>query len=219
LTWAVGVYDEQGGFAKVKAYRDSADFFGEGNQFATDVLGAMPMEQWYLNVLNDVSPDAPMAFGTIKDHEGNTIAYNSGSAWAIPKGSPNPGAACRFAKVMTTADSWVAAAQARLDLRNKDGKPFTGVLTGNDDADTAIQAMTTATEDPWKTGVEVMYEANSNTFALPPNPADAEFKTAWQDAVNRVLNGQQEPQEALDQAQEEAQAALDEAWKKWDDES
>lgn len=219
LTWAVGVYDEQGGFAKVKAYRDSADFFGEGNQFATDVLGAMPMEQWYLNVLNDVSPDAPMAFGAIKDHEGNTIAYNSGSAWAIPKGSPNPAAACRFAKVMTTADSWVAAAQARLDLRNKDGKPFTGVLTGNDDADTAIQAMTTATEEPWKSGVEVMYEANSNTFALPPNPADAEFKTAWQDAVNRVLNGQQDPQAALDQAQDEAQAALDEAWKKWDDES
>jgi multiple sugar transport system substrate-binding protein len=47
---------------------------------------------------------------------------------------------------------------------------------------------------------------------LPANPADAEFKTAWQDAVNRVLNGQQTPQEAMDQAQEEAQAALDAAW-------
>ena len=43
-----------------------------------------------------------------------------------------------------------------------------------------------------------MYEANENTFSLPANPADAEFKTAWQDAVNRVLNGQAEPQEALD---------------------
>jgi multiple sugar transport system substrate-binding protein len=219
LTWAVGVYDEQGGFPKVKAYRDSADFFGEGNQFATDTLGAMPMEQWYLNVVNDVTPDAPMAFGTVKDREGNPIAYSSGSAWAIPKGSPNPGAACRFAKVMTTVDTWKAAAQARLDLRNADGKPFTGVMTGNDEADTAIQAMTTATDEPWKTGVEVMYEANDNTFALPPNPADAEFKTAWQDAVNRVLNGQQDPQEALDQAQDEAQAALDEAWSKWDDKS
>lgn len=219
LEWAIGIYDEQGGFPKVKAYRDSADFFGEGNQFATDTLGAMPMEQWYLNVVNDVSPDAPMAYSTVKDLEGNPIAFSSGSAWAIPKGSPNPGAACRFAKEMTTVDTWTAAAQARLDLRNKDGKPFTGVLTGNDEADTAIQAMTTATEDPWKTGVESMYAANEHTFALPANPADAEFKTAWQDAVNRVLNGQQEPQEALDQAQEEAQSALDEAWAKWDDES
>jgi multiple sugar transport system substrate-binding protein len=219
LTWAVGIYDEQGGFAKVKAYRDSADFFGSGNQFATDVLGAMPMEQWYVNVVNDVSPDAPMAYGPVTDHDGNPIAYSSGSAWAIPKGSPNPGAACRFAKEMTTTDSWVAAAQARLDLRNKDKKPFTGVITANTDADQKIQAMTTATEDPWKTAVETIYTANSSTFALPPNPADAEFKTAWQDAVNRVLNGQQDPQEALDQAQDEAQAALDEAWSKWDDES
>ena len=217
LEWAVGIYDEQGGFPKVKAYRDSADFFGEGNQFATNTLGAMPMEQWYLNVVNDVSPDAPMAYSPVMDREGNPIAYSSGSAWAIPKGSPNPEAACRFAKEMTTVDSWVAAAQARLDLRNKDGKPFTGVLTGNDEADAEIQAMTTATEDPWKTGVEAMYQANDNTFALPPNPADAEFKTAWQDAVNRVLNGQQDPQEALDQAQEEAQAVLDEAWAKWDE--
>ena len=57
-----------------------------------------------------------------------------------------------------------------------------------------------------------MYEANDNTFALPANPADAEFKSAWQDAVNRVLNGQQQPQAAMDQAQKEAQAALDKAW-------
>jgi len=50
---------------------------------------------------------------------------------------------------------------------------------------------------------------------MPANPADAEFKTAWQDAVNRVLNGQQQPQAALDQAQKEAQAALDKAWDNW----
>jgi multiple sugar transport system substrate-binding protein len=219
LTWAVGIYDEQGGFPKVKAYRDSADFFGSGNQYASNTLGAMPMEQWYINVLNDVSPDAPMAFGAVEDSDGNPVAYSSGSAWAIPKGSPNPGAACRFAKEMTTTDSWVAAAQARLDLRNKDKKPFTGIITANTEADEKIQAMTTAAEEPWKDGVDAVYAANDNTFALPPNPADAEFKTAWQDAVNRVLNGQQDPQEALDQAQDEAQSALDDAWGAWDDKS
>lgn len=45
LEWAVGIYEAQGGFSAVKAFRDSADFFGEGNQFAADELGAMPMEQ------------------------------------------------------------------------------------------------------------------------------------------------------------------------------
>ncbi|TDD72322.1 extracellular solute-binding protein [Jiangella aurantiaca] len=219
LEWAVSIYDAQGGFGVVKAYRDSADFFGEGNQFATNVLGAMPMEQWYVNVLNDVSPDAPMAFDTVRSLEGEPLAYASGSAWAIPADSANPQAACRFIKTMTETDSWIAAAQARVDLREAEGKPFTGLLTGNAEADQAIQDqfVQPSGDEKWDAAVAATYEANENTFTLPANPADAEFKTAWQDAVNRVLNGQQEPAEALAQAQEEAQAALDEAWATWDE--
>ncbi|SEF14598.1 extracellular solute-binding protein [Jiangella alba] len=219
LEWAVGIYDAQGGFGTVKAYRDSADFFGAGNQFATNVLGAMPMEQWYVNVLNDVSPDAPMAFDTVRDREGEPLAYASGSAWAIPKGSENPEAACRFIKTMTETDSWIAAAQARVDLREAEGKPFTGLLTGNAEADQQIQDqfVTPSGDAKWDAAVQATYDANDHTFTLPANPADAEFKTAWQDAVNRVLNGQQEPADALAQAQDEAQKVLDEAWSTWDE--
>ena len=216
LTWAVGIYTDQGGFGKVKAYRDSADFFGAKNQFATNVLGAMPMEQWYVNVLNDVSPKAPMAFDTVKTRTGETIAFSSGSAWAIPKGTTTAPAACRFAKTMVALDSWTAAAKVRADKRAAEKKPFTGVLTGNAKADDAIEAMITpASDDKWAAGVRAVYEAKEHTFAQPANPADAEFKTAWQDAVNRVLNKQQQPQAALDQAQKEAQAALDKAWGNW----
>lgn len=217
LEWAVGIYDAQGGFGDVKAYRDSADFFGEGNQFATGVLGAMPMEQWYINVLNDVSPDAPMAFDTVKDRQGQPIAYASGSAWAIPSGAANPEAACRWARVMTGVDAWEAAAQARLDLREKDDKPFTGLLTGNAEADAMIEGMVTSGGEPWDTAVAAMYEANQHTFALPANPADAEFETAMQDAVNAVLSGEAEPADALAEAQQVAQQALDEAWTKMEE--
>lgn len=218
LEWAVGIYDAQGGFGDVKAFRDSADFFGEGNQFATGVLGAMPMEQWYINVLNDVSPDAPVAFDTVKDRQGEPIAFASGSAWAIPAGAANPEAACRWARVMTAVDSWEAAAKARVDLRNEEGKPFTGLLTGNAEADDLIQGMVTSGGEPWDTAVEAMYEANDHTFALPASPADAEFETAMQDAVNSVLSGEAEPADALAQAQETAQKALDEAWQKMGEE-
>ena len=69
----------------------------------------------------------------------------------------------------------------------------------------------------WDGAVEAMYSANEATFSLPANPADAEFKAAWLDAVNRVLNGQAEPAQALAAAQEQAQAALDDAWAAWDD--
>jgi multiple sugar transport system substrate-binding protein len=214
LEWAVGIYEQQGGFGDVKAFRDSADFFGEGNQFATGVLGAMPMEQWYLNVLNDVTPDAPLAFDTVKDRQGEPIAYASGQAWAIPAGAANPEAACRWARVMTATDTWEAAAQARLDLREQGGKAFTGLLTGNSEADELIRGMVTPGGAPWDDGVAAMYEANDNTFALPASPADAEFETAMQDAVNSVLSGEAEPADALGQAQETAQKALDDAWDK-----
>ncbi|MGX1934648.1 extracellular solute-binding protein [Microbacterium resistens] len=214
LTWAASIYADQGGFDKVKAYRDSADFFGAGNQFATDVLGAMPMEQWYVNVLNDVSPDAPLAFDTVRDRHGETLAYASGSAWAIPAGSDNPEAACRWARVMTSEEAWTAAAEARVTLREADGKPFTGVLTGNAKADAAIQKLLTEGGEPWDTAVEKVYEANDHTFSLPANPADAEFTDALQDAVNAVLNGQQSPEDALAEAQQNAQKALDDAWAK-----
>ncbi len=217
LEFAVSIYDAQGGFSKVKAFRDSADFFGEGNQFAVGTLGAMPMEQWYVNVLNDVSPDAPMAFDTFRTPTGDALAYASGSAWAIPKGSPNPEAACRFAATMTETKSWIAAAEERIRLREKDGGLFTGLLTGNVEADEQIRGMIDPSGDAkWDSAIEATYEANDNTFALPANPAGEEFETAWQDGVNRVLNGQQDPQEAMQQAQEEAQSALDQAWAEWE---
>ena len=212
IEWAVSIYDDQGGFSAVKAYRDSADFFGEGNQFATSTLGAMPMEQWYVNVLNDVSPAAPLTFDTMHARGGDTLAYASGSAWAIPAGSSNPEAACRWARVMTSTDAWEAAADARIEARTAEDKPFTGILTGNAEADELIQGMVTSGGEPWDTAVAKMYEANESTFALPANPADAEFKAALQDAVNSVLNGQATPEEAMAAAQQTAQTALDEAW-------
>lgn len=218
LEWAIGIYDDQGGFGAVKALRDSADFFGEGNQFATDTLGAMPMEQWYLNVLADVSPDVSMAFDTVRDKNGEPIAFGGGSAWAIPSGSKNPQAACRFARAMTELDTWLAAADNRIALREEEGKTFTGILTANQVADEQIRALVPSTGDEmWDSAIDAMYAANDAVFSYPASAADSELKTAWTDAVNRVLNGQESPQEALGRAQTEAQAALDEAWADWDD--
>ncbi len=218
LEFAVSVYDAQGGFGEVKALRDSADFFGDQNQFASSTLGAMPMEQWYVSVLNDVSPDAPMAFDTVRDLQGEPVAWASGSAWAIPKGSPNPEAACRMARVMTETDSWIAAAEERVRLREEDGGLFTGILTANEEADAAVKEMVPADDgSPWAQAVAAMYEANDRTFAMPANPAGEEFEKAWQDEVNRVLNGEKEPAQALADAQENAQEALDEAWATWDE--
>jgi multiple sugar transport system substrate-binding protein len=218
LEFAVGIYNSQGGFSAVKSFRDSADFFGAGNQFATNTVGAFPMEQWYINVLNDVSPDAPMAFTSFKAKGGDALSFSSGSAWAIPADSANPAAACRFIKTMTATDSWLEAAQARADERTAEGKPFTGLFTGNQEADEQIREKFVEPDGStvWDEAIKASYEANEQGFAMPAMPADAEFKTAWLDAVNRVLNGQATPADSLKQAQTEAQQALDTAWEQWD---
>lgn len=119
---------------------------------------------------------------------------------------------------MVDDESWLAAAQARLEAREEDGLQFTGLLTGNQVVDRQIREEMVAPsgEENWDRAVEVLYEANDHAFGMPANPADADFRTAWQDAVNRVLNGQQEPDAALAQAQEEAQSALDSAWETWE---
>ncbi|MEJ5946653.1 hypothetical protein WDZ17_15245 [Pseudokineococcus basanitobsidens] len=220
LTFAADVYARQGGFSAVKANRDAQDFFGAENQFATGVLGAMPFEQWYLNVLDEVSPDAPVVFGTVKTREGEPVAYTAGSAWAIPAGSGNPQAACRLAVTMTATDTWMAAAQARVDAVEADGRRFTGLLTANTEADERIRTELVEPQDlpePWASGVDAVYAAEDASFSFAANPADAEFTQAWQDAANRVVNGQMEPQESLERAQQEAQAALDAAWAEWDE--
>lgn len=217
LTWAVSVYDEQGGFGAVKAYRDTADFFGSGNQFATGTLGAMPFETWYVNVLNDATPEVAMDFDVMRDRQGRPLAYATGQAWAIPSGADNPEAACRMAKVMTATDTWVSAAEQRVADRSEGGI-FTGLNTANVEADEQIAALVPSSgSEVWDAAIEASRQANEASFEPPANPAGREFETAWEDAVNRVLNGEQSPAEAMAQAQAEAKEALDEAWASWDE--
>ncbi len=221
LEFGISLYESQDGFGTVKSLRDSADFFGKNNQFAEGQLGAMPMEQWYVNILNDVSPKAPMAFTTLKTVNSQPISYGTGSAWAVPAGGDNPQAACRFIKTMTSTETWMAAAKARADKRLEEKKPFTGLFTGNQIADEQIRTTYVNTNEylsePWTSAVEASYEANEYSFAQPAIPADAEFKQVWLDAVNKVLSGDAQPQEALSAAQKEAQRVLDEAWAAWDE--
>jgi multiple sugar transport system substrate-binding protein len=201
LEFAVQLHEAAGGRQNFIAFRDTWDFFGANNQMAADQLAAFPIEQWYVNVIAEVSPDAPIAVKAFTDRQGNPITFATGSAWAIPRGSENPEAACAFMKTMTEA-------------RSAEGLPFTGVYTGNRVADEQIfneirQDSGNATFDD---AVDTILSVQDQAFSIPANPAGAEFQQAWTDAVNRALNGEQSAEEALNQAQEEAQAALDEAW-------
>jgi multiple sugar transport system substrate-binding protein len=189
------------------------DFFGPNNQFKADTLGAMPMEQWYLNVLASNTPDEKISFQPFKDRNGQPISLSGGSTWAIPSSAKNKDAACAFMKEITLPDTWFAAAKVRADKRAAEKKPFTGVYTGNKLADEKIfgELVTEQTAGAYLPGVQLVQQTADVAFSLPPNPAAEQFQTIWQDAVNRVLNEGVSAQDALTQADEEAQSAIDSA--------
>lgn len=218
LEFAYSLLDTPGGYAPFKAFRDTWDFFGGENQIVANQVGMWPMEQWYMNVLANVSPDGPIAFMAFEDREGNPLSYSTGSAWAIPRGASNPDAACAFMKSVTSVDAWVRAAEKRAELRAESGAINTGVYTGNVLADEVIfsEIVTDIENETFQQGVDVILSLQDEAFGIAPNPAGAEFRQAWIDAVNRVINGEQTVQEALDQAQDEAQTALDDAWARQD---
>jgi len=173
------------------------------------------MEQWYLNVLMNNTPDIPLAVSPFISREtGDPIALSTGSAWAIPSGAQNPAAACRFIANMVKTDSWLAAAQVRAERLASEGGAFTGLLTGNMVADQAIreQFVVPTGSEVWDNAIDAMYRANDHLVFMPALPADQEFRQAWVDAVNRVLQGTMSIEDSLARGQVEGQRALDDGW-------
>ncbi|HVU78067.1 MAG TPA: extracellular solute-binding protein [Gaiellaceae bacterium] len=212
LKYAVSLIDEQGGWSRFKAFRDTWDFFGSKNQFARGQVGAFPMEDWYFNVLATNSPDARITSKPFTDRKGDPLSWESGSAWAIPKGAKHVKLACEWAKTMTEVSSWVAAAKARIALNTKQHVPFVGLYTANVKADDKIMStLYKPSGTQFDQAVKTLQEAQKHSFAIPASPAGNEVTAAWTNAVNRVLAGQQKPAAALKQAQQEAQAAIDSA--------
>lgn len=209
LSYAISLINAQGGWNKFKAFRDTWDFFGSGNEIAKDEVGAFPMEQWYYNVLAGNSPSVHITALQFRNLKGQPINYATGSAWAIPKGSHNTNAACTWARVMTTTSTWMAAAKNRAETRKAQKRPYTGISTGNSVADQQIYNQTyTSINRFFDQAVKKVLDVQRFSFSIPASPASAEFKQAWNDAVTRVLAGQQSPKAALDQAQKEAVAAI-----------
>jgi multiple sugar transport system substrate-binding protein len=214
LSYAMSLINAQGGWNKFKAFRDTWDFFGSDNQVQKNQVGAWPMEQWYYNVLAGSSPSVHITALQFRNLKGQPINYETGSAWAIPKGAKNTNAACTWMKTMTSTSTWLAAAKNRAAIRKAKGQPYTGISTGNSVADQAIYKQTYTSINPFfDEAVKKVLDVQRFSFGIPASPASAEFKQAWMDAINRVLAGQQSPKAALNQAQKEAVAAIKAATK------
>jgi multiple sugar transport system substrate-binding protein len=209
LAYALSLIDEQGGWSKFKAFRDTWDLFGSGNQFVKDQAGAFPWEGWYVNVLVQSSPNVDLQSVPFTDRQGNPVSFENGSAWCLPKGAKNPSAAVNWMKVMTSTDTWLKAGAAREATVEKNKTIFTGLWTANPAADDQIKAKYVK---PGQTGFDKAianyYASTAYAFAIPASKAGSEIKNAWQEAVNRALSGQQKADAAMKQAQSEASKAF-----------
>lgn len=209
--------DAQGGWTRVKSFKDSWDFFGEKNPFATDQVGAMVIEQWYLNVLANTAPDK-VDFTTlpIKDVNGQPTTLAGSNSWAIPNHSKNPDVACQFAREMTAVSSWEASAKARVEKRKAEGSTYTGTYTGNKLADEKIFGAD-GKGGIWQPaggkyamfdqGVQTALEVMALAKTDPTSPIGAQLQTAMTGALNRMLQGDEDPATALKRAQSEVSQA------------
>ena len=85
------------------------------------------MEQLYYNVLAGSSPKVQITALQFRNLKGQPINYETGSAWAIPKGATTPQAACTWMQTMTSVNTWLAAAKNRAAIRKAANQPYTGI--------------------------------------------------------------------------------------------
>jgi multiple sugar transport system substrate-binding protein len=208
LTFAVSLIKEQGGYNAFSSFRKTWDFFGAGNEIAKKQLAAFPMEDWYYNVLASSSPSVKVTAVPFTSRSGKPLDWETGSAWAIPAKAKHPDLACLWAKTMTATSTWVAAAKNRKAIYAKKHEFWTGLFTANARADAKIDKPTPGEPAQWAQTLTTVLNVQKDAFGLPASAAGAEFQTAWTNAVTRVLQGQQTPKQALDQAQSEAQQAI-----------
>lgn len=209
LTFALSLIQEQGGWSKFKAFRDTWDLFGSKNEFKKNQAGAFPWEGWYVNVLVQATPKLELDSVPFTDKQGKPLSFSNGSAWCLPKGAKNPAAAVNWMKTVTSTDTWLKAGAARQATVEKNKSIFTGLWTANPTADAQVKAKYVK---PGTTGfdkaIQNYYASNEYAFSINPSKAGSEIKAAWTDAVNRALSGQQKPDAAMKQAQSEAAKAF-----------
>jgi multiple sugar transport system substrate-binding protein len=213
LTFAASMHELAGGRVPFLDFRDTWDFFGAANQYAEDQIGGMPIEQWYLGVLGEVSPDEEITVRPFQTREGEDITWADGNSWAITTSSDNYAAACAFAASMVSTDGWIAAAEAGAEERAAEDQLFTGVYTGNREADEQIfsEIVDLSESPPLEAAVQAVVEGQEQAFALPPSPAAHEFEDAYLSAGNAVLDENTPAEQALQEAQQTAQTAIQSA--------
>lgn len=210
LTWMKELMDAQGGYPAIKSFKDSQDVFGNENPYSVDEIGVGTWAQWYVNVLSDYSDDIEIAAVPLTDASGQPVAIAGGSAFAIPSGAKNPGAACAWAVEVTSQEAWMDAGEARAAAVEEEGAINTGLFTGSPVADQAVREafVGDSGSEQFDQVISTYYEILSNARTRGGSAVGEQIGNDLENAVIVTLSDESTPQEAL----AEAQASSLRAW-------
>jgi multiple sugar transport system substrate-binding protein len=206
--------DAQGGYAKVKSFTDSFDFFGAKNQFVKDQVGAEVAPQWFVNVLTPYVKNVQISAVPFKDSSGKPFTVASGSAFVVPDKAKNPDAACAWMLKLTSQDAWMAAGAARAKtIAKTPGAINTGLFTGSPAADQAIrsQYVKPSNNTGFDEAIATYYDVVAQGKSFGASPAGQQIQTELQNAVASALLGSKAPDAALKDAQTAAMRAYNQA--------
>ena len=210
LTWMKQVMDAQGGFAKVKSFKDTWDAFGDKNQFVSDQVAVQTAQQWYVNVLSNTKDDVSLAAVPIKTLQGDSIAMAGGTAFAVAAAGKNKSAACAWAITATSEAAWVAAGQARAKTVEEKNSINTGLFTASPGSDEAVrtQFVKPSGNEDFDQVIGAFYEVLPGNVSRGASAVGQLIDQSFNNAVSVALTGEKSPEEAL----AEAQAAALRAW-------
>ena len=213
LTWMKQVEDAQGGFAKVKSFKDTWDQFGDKNQFVRDQVAVQTAQQWYPNVLANTKDDISLAAVPIKTLEGKPIAMAPGTAFAVAAAAKNKSAACAWAIKTTSEAAWVAAGQARTATVEKNKSINTGLFTASPVADQAVrtQFVKPSGNTDFDQVIAAYYDVLPGNVSRGASAVGQLLDQDFNNAVSVALTGEKPPEQALADAQAAALRAWDQS--------
>lgn len=215
LDWLKQLMDAQGGYAKVKSFKDTMDVFGDANQYVKDQVGVQTWAQWYPNVLAGTADKVSLEAIPIRDAAGKPVAMAGGTAFAIPKAAKNPSGACAWAIHATSTEAWVAAGEARAKTVEEEGSIATGLMTGSPAADQAVreQFVTSSGNADFDQVIETYYSILPDNRTSGSSPVGQQVTQELNNAVVVAMTGEKTTQEALADAQAAALRAWDQVKK------
>jgi len=210
------ITDAQGGYAKMKSFTDSFDFFGKNNQYVKDQVGAEVDAQWYVNVLTPFVSSVDIGAVPFKDSSGNPFTVASGTSFVIPAGSKNKDAACAWALDLTSLQAWEAAGAARAKtIAKTPGAINTGLFTGSPAADKLLRSkyVKPSGNAGFDKAISTYYDVVGNGKSFGASPAGQQIQTELQNAITSYLLGNESASQALKDAQSASLKAYQQATK------